>query len=1278
MISLSELEILKDKPIYDTNNDTYVVYEDKETVLSTAEFKLLGFQNGYSYSNSSGYLMKGTLYGAPVHEIVLDVDHGVFKEGFSYMFFYKDMTMYKVNEMMEIEWSIDFDDYIRQIILDNNGNTYILFCNSRSIRKYDKQGNLKYYMDDSDDPYHYCRLYCGYISEGGGHLYVTGVDFFDDDKYIAYVDHYDTRKCKRIERMVKNYYSYGEGVERDDPRYTYSDMCVDGDYLYLYGRSYIEKYNIKMRLIWRFYPYGFDSIGSLNNLYSDSFHEVVFDNRKFKDRIYFCSSIDVNKRNCSFGKLTTNGQLKWEITDKSDNPITNVEFNVCIYNDEIYVTSKKDVDAKKSYLLALDDNNVLLETRNNELIRVVQHNTEELYASENYNGYYTIGDDLKDGVPKKITVAIMHDTGKIMVDENHPLVYDDDYPYWKNPDNYWHFKLYGTQAIDRVNENSLIMTRYGTFLMTKFGTYIRTRYAYEPDQDIQYIVDDEEKKLTTKQDFHLIRNKTVGVINFYLLNDEYKFGQDIITKRDNKIIITKDKHHSIIRKKRYVYRYTIRRLLDIDIIVEYLKENGILETMLPQYVDKLRHHTTHMIEDMQTCLSPTLFNIEAQKRYSYKYDGYDYPIRFIDTQIFMCNNIPYIKKRKSRSLFIEPMAQLVANEEVQPFLLFLGGKVIKWSDMTIVRDWQFSYIILNNTPENDERIDAVLFPCVIRYGEDNKILPNTPHLYFNSERLLTENTDDVSIRIEITDSAVDGHTIISEGNVLEDPGDLSTSHDTIIEVPTRDYDQWSNSNNLFVFSPDGSFFPDSRFYLTNYSKNMYSYEFDEKGVTYKTFYFIKANDSKGMIYNIPNQSQVKEDLMKKYIPSNSIPEDSFKVPFDFRLSRDKSYLTNISEATRYILGYNMGLLVDFYRDQSNIKAYTYTGEKILFISANNNGYIKMPRQRNNGLFDYVIMFVNDNLYDYYHEITYSKNYFIIPIFDHVRRSDKVEIVHFKNVNNVYSKMTVNAEPDYIGELLRYDNFLLFGNSESGKVSYDTFDPEQCDQYPIPFDYKNNFNEYGKYINTSIKLEDFYYYNRSINIVSKRQFRSMYYNVLVNSQSEFDLDPTFRFCHNTNQYLVFVNGIKLNQTDWTIIYPTHELPRERITIRLDEPIHKGDIIDIIYIPDPYEEIILERYTNRFGDIILDVSKLDYSFDNELFLIFIDGHKVIKDDIQNISANRVRIKTNYPEWSDVCICKYLNPDRILYKVFSYGDIWTKSVNGLSQEDYEQLFIKSGIKK
>ena len=262
--------------------------------------------------------------------------------------------------------------------------------------------------------------------------------------------------------------------------------------------------------------------------------------------------------------------------------------------------------------------------------------------------------------------------------------------------------------------------------------------------------------------------------------------------------------------------------------------------------------------------------------------------------------------------------------------------------------------------------------------------------------------------------------------------------------------------------------------------------------------------------------------------------------------------------------------------------------------------------------------------------------------------------------------------------LRYNNLLLFGNSYSGKGEYDDFNVENNIQYQIDFDYKNNFNQYGKYINTEIQLLDSYYIGKEINICSKRQFHSMYYNVHNNTgRTVFDLEPEFRFCHNKNQYMIFVNHLKLNSDQWILNVMTNDNQIEMMSIEVKNPLYENDIIHIFYIPEPYEEIIMENHQNNSGDIIMDVSNLEYPFDNELFLIFLDGRKSLISDVRNISSNRIKISNKVPLQSNICICKYLNPTEVLQKVFSYSDIWTKSVESLSDADYEALFSKIKIK-
>ena len=162
--------------------------------------------------------------------------------------------------------------------------------------------------------------------------------------------------------------------------------------------------------------------------------------------------------------------------------------------------------------------------------------------------------------------------------------------------------------------------------------------------------------------------------------------------------------------------------------------------------------------------------------------------------------MPYIKKRDFKSIFIDSMANLVMNKEIRPFILFIGGRAIKWSDMVIVRDWFYTYAIIKNIQESDSTVNAMIFPCTVRYGEDNQILPyGIPYVYFDKDGYITENVEEIAMRMEIIDPNVTGQQFqLSE---QQDYFQLSTNNNQI-----------SSNGNIIVFE-DGKLFKDSRFYL---------------------------------------------------------------------------------------------------------------------------------------------------------------------------------------------------------------------------------------------------------------------------------------------------------------------------------------------------------------------------------------------------------------------------------------------------------------------------------
>ena len=1256
-IDLNSLDILHNKVVFPTSNDKHVLAQQYESVIREPEYILLGFLNNYSYSFISGYLAKNTLDGNRIAEILLDVDHGYFFEGLKIMYFTKDKTLYCIDENMNIIWKKDFDDYIRSVTMDIYGSAYIIFKNSRLILKYLKTGEDVLYLLQGEDPSKNQRLYKTFITPGSGYMYVIGSSFYDYNKVSSYIDFYDTRKGDILEHQIL---FDAKNVKEDDPYYEFYDIRQYGDYIYIYAKEFIKKINLKMIPIWEF-SLGYNSISRLPN----DLAYIEYDNTIYDEKIYFAEDLYDTKGH-SIGLLSPNGKLIWKLSNE-ENSIQN-EFRVCIYNGDLYVTTLQDVTCSKDYILALNDNNILLQTTDGNLVKIKEINCEEMYLPENYFGMKLIGSKIKDGVDKFFNVPLRHDTGDILAEEDTPILVTIENEDYTNPENYEYFYILTSQRADDPNSMSILVSKNGSIITSYFGSAIKTLNPYNDFVDSETIATDDMDNIETNTGELILRKGTYYYNHKYLLADKFKYRMAICTKKDLLPIVTKKYHLFISRKKPYVYKYVQKRLSDIDIITEFLEQNGILDTLIPYYVDKLRHHTTHMIEDMQSAGAPNMYDIGAVKKFSYKYDAYEFPIRTSNTQIYMLKNMPYNKKRDFKSIFIDSMANLVMNKEIRPFILFVGGKAIKWSDMVIIRDWFYTYAVIQNITEKDYTVKSIIFPCTVRYGEDNQILPDTTaHMYFDSNGYITEDVNKIAMRMEVIDPHVSGETF------------EITPDKKYFQITTND-NQITFNRNIIVFEDD-KLFADSRFYMQSYGKNVYTYNRDATSII-KTFYFNKANDSKNILLNIPNQEQINTDCInrsKGISGNNDKYIDNFHRQFDFKLSRNKTYARNIAEATRYILTYNMQLLIDYYKDQANFKSYSYTGEQLYKLVPEHGGYLCIPRQRKNGLDDFVIVFHNDKLYHFYKEIKYENRFFKIPIFNHVLRDDKIEILHFKNIDNTYYSLTVTKDkPDYIAKFLRNDNFLLFGNSASGKEIYDKFNVENNIQFPLSFDYKNNWDKNGKYVSTEIKLDDEYYYGKEINIVSKRQFHFMYYH-LQNSKTKFDLNPDFRFCRNKNQYLIFVDGIKLTNDQFSLQAMDNDNQITRMSINTVDTISEGSYIHIIYIPDAYNEILIENYETEYGgDINLDTSELEYPFDKDLFVISIDGKKILNENIQNINSHRVRLTHMNAPFNEICINSFMQPDALLKEVFSYGDTWSRAVDSLSKEDYLKLFKEIKKKK
>lgn len=1279
-IVIDDIKALSNKTVVDTSNNRYKLTKDLERIIHSPEFKILGFLNDYMYCSDGLYLSKCTIDGEEIAQIKVEIEHATFCKKSKIFYGFGGKVLYQIDENLNIIWSKEFETDITNITMDPEGTVYVLFKDICVLRKVLVDKSEVFYINGSDDATSTVRLHCMTLSKGYGWLYIVRTNYNKG----SYIDKYNIKTGEIVETVcIRKIIGSANITDRD---YSFSDIFIQDDYVYVYCNSHIFKTNIKAGVeYWRFYS-------TTNNLSYNVGH-IEFTDNPFTEYLYYYAGFSTWPT-YNFGKISTNGKLIWALRiGNNDSNYTN--FKLCTYKKKIYTIDKDIVDSLKEYVLSLNDNQLLFKTQNGNLIKVYKYNNEEIYDPVNYYTYRLIGDKIKDNVNKIVDYPLLHDNGNIITEDNYALLVETENDDYNNPENYEYFYLLASNYTIDLSDISILKDKTGKNLFTKLANVLKTKEPYNPSPTEEYITDYKGNKVDTIDNSDLIRSRLLYSVDKYLLADRHKYSNNIITKVLGNIIITKKNGHRLIKKVRSVYKYILSRYDDINIVQKWLEENGVTESTLPKYVDELRHHTLGMINNIQIAGVPTVYDIQPTQVYRYTFEGNEYPIREWGTLVFSCLNLPFTKHECIHRPYIDSLINMIEEKELRPVIFFINGKAIPWSKCTIIRDWSYNYLMISDIDiEDSTRLDCIIIPNSVKYGEDNKVLPKEDRItnfLFDAEGKITQDIDKVTMRVEIVDPNIVGeHKYYTDNNY--------------IEVPNK-YTQVASEQNIIIFE-NGLLNPNGKYYMTNHGRDIFTYKTgeDNSNVEYKTFYWIKANDYYGSLYKIPNWPLVTDYCIDDALDKTHHNEiDNFNTPFDFKMYREKTYSENVAQAVEYIMNYNMFLLIDYYKDEVNVRSYVYTGAQLIEKVPQDGGWLVVPRARKSGYDDYVMVFKNRTLYEYYDQIERDARIFKIPIFNHVDRNDIIEIIHFTKVDNSYYTLTVNDEMDYLPEKLRYDNFLLFANTPIDYPKYLDFDVENSRQYRVFFDYKNNFNENGKYIGTNIKLDSPYYENKTLNLCSKNQFHYMYYNIFED-KTYVNLAPQFRFCQSMYNYMIFKNGIRVDETKLSLTTP--DMDSKYIQIGFSETLHEGDRLDIFYLPykctvySATRDMISKDYQTAGCSISVDLSsmKCGVPLDKDLYMVFVNNNKINYGYIDNISSDNMYIDIDKmveselgtthtdldvtrqrakiinelfnPYQCTVTLIRFYDEEELLNKIISYSDLWSSSVKKLSSSDYAKL--------
>ena len=670
-------------------------------------------------------------------------------------------------------------------------------------------------------------------------------------------------------------------------------------------------------------------------------------------------------------------------------------------------------------------------------------------------------------------------------------------------------------------------------------------------------------------------------------------------------------------------------------------------------IENLKHHTNSAIRNIQLANIPALYELNLERRYGFSTHGFKHNLINEDSLVFVSDNIPFVSTQK-RHTYCDTLEKLVESGEVLPFLLFLNHEFVKWSNIVIIKDCKYSYLIILNYDYDVEIYtkECIVVPQYVKYIENKGVMNNNTIFAFRSDNRLVTNPEEGK-----TYTTID---LINTDEIYHETGSVTKG---IVKVKLNEEKKF-NKENIILFS--NGYLASSWLPIKPYGLGLFELDWNSDipaYTRYKLFYYNKANESKDNIQNIKNKRQLASTIRS----DNKVPDFLVKLNegFDFNYDRKLSYEENVYNSLDYIMKYNSGLLNDVYKDKSNIISRVYTGTHIN-SKMDDNGYVTMSRRIDSDTSSHVMIFVNGVLYKGYSELKYRNKDFIFPVID-IGNKDIVEILYFKDIDNRRIKLVFDSLGDDIHIMdssLNMDNMKLF----TMNVETHEFNIERKDhvQYEIGY-------EYERLDNNKIKIipENSFYYDRTLSLASKRQFR--YASKIVKECTiDLALPDDFKFCNEKDKYLVFINGRKIDNENFkvTIVKPTR--PFDDISTYVNIPLEKGDKIEVFYVPDRMEEIVIQPEIPLSGTIVIDKSKISYNFNKDIYLLFINGKKINPDQMVDIDQNIIKIITDVKSIKNLSIIKHVEDEDILSVVFNENrDKISEIFDTLSSEQIDKLY-------
>ena len=196
-----------------------------------------------------------------------------------------------------------------------------------------------------------------------------------------------------------------------------------------------------------------------------------------------------------------------------------------------------------------------------------------------------------------------------------------------------------------------------------------------------------------------------------------------------------------------------------------------------------------------------------------------------------------------------------------------------------------------------------------------------------------------------------------------------------------------------------------------------------------------------------------------------------------------------------------------------------------------------------------------------------------------------------------------------------------------------------------------------------------YRDTNVCLFSNNTFR--YYGVKLD---EYDvagviLPREFSYCKEWDQFMVFINGRRLDQNSYCITTMKTTNPFTETSVFMTIPLEYGDVVDVFYLPKKYEDISKFVSVSPTGYITIPKNLLPYGFSENLIMIFLNGRKIDYAITKDINSYQIKIDENIESRHNLTIVKYIYNDE--YKEMNKNTSeWDEIMDSLYYKEKNKL--------